>query len=486
MLKNIYFRLGLVSAVFTLALLALLPRTPITIKNQLIYIDSTIGGYAFRLPNGSVLDLRELKKGLDLEGGIRIVLKADMSKIEAAERDNALESAREIISRRVNLLGVSEPYITTQKVGDDYRLIVEIPGVDDVSSAVRLIGQTTQLKFKELAEGKEWTEDKAQEYYQDPTAWVDTNLTGADLKGVDVGFAQGTVDIEQMNRPQIQLRFSNEGRTKFEELAKRNINKPIALFLDESSFPISTPVVSPDLANGLTDDPVISGNFDVETAQSLSVNIRAGALPVPVEVMEQQTIGATLGSDSVSRSFFAGLVGLFLVSLFMIFQYKKLGLLAVIALFIYTIVTLAIYKIFGVVLTLPGIAGFILSIGMATDANVLVFERVKEEMIWGKPRSLALKLGFERAWSSIKDSNISSLITSWVLFEFGEGSVKGFALTLAIGIGVSLFSSIFVVRTLIEAFNFASPRQKSESKEKPGRSSRKIRLPFVRKTGVSA
>ncbi len=474
MFKNVYFRLGLISSVFTLALLIILPRIPITVKNSIINLDSYIGGYYLAFPGGKVLDLREMKKGLDLEGGIRVVLKADVSQIDASERDAALESAKEIISRRVNLLGVSEPYIATSKVGDEYRIIVEIPGLDDVSSAVNLIGQTAQLKFKQLAPDRQWSEEKFQEYYMDPTAWVDTSVTGADLKGVDVVFTQpGTTDIQQANRPQIRLRFSNEGREKFSQLAKENINKPIALYLDEGDYPLSTPVVSPDLAQGLFDDPVISGNFDVETANALSMSIRAGALPVPVQVLQQQTIGATLGEESVTKSFFAGTVGLILLLLFFIFHYKKLGFIAAIALVVYTVVTLAVFKIIPVVLTLPGIAGFVLSIGMATDANVLVFERVKEEILWGKPKSLAIKLGFERAWSSIKDSNISSLITSWVLFKFGSGPVRGFALTLAIGIFISLFSSIFVTRTLIEVFNIGK-------ESKPGRKplvSRKLLKP---------
>ncbi len=465
MFKNVYFRLGLISAIFTLALLALLPRTPIKIDNSYLAIDSVIGGYAFRLPGDRVLDLREMKKGLDLKGGIRVVLKADMSKIEESERDNALDSAKEVVSRRVNLLGVSEPYVAVSKVGDEYRIIVEIPGIEDVSSAVKLIGQTAQLKFKILPADKPWSDDKFQEYYEDPSIWIDSPVTGADLKGVDVVFSGDQTNLEQANRPQIKLRFSTEGRAKFEQLAKENVNKPVALFLDESSSPLSMPVVSPDLAQGLADDPIISGNFDVKTANELSLQIRAGALPVPVEVLEQKTIGATLGAESIQKSFFAGAVGLLLVFLFLVFLYGKFGFIAGIALIIYAVVTLAIFKIIPVVITLPGIAGFILSIGMATDANILIFERIREELSWGKPRNLAIKLGFDRAWSSIKDSNISSLITSWVLFKFGSGPIKGFALTLAIGIFVSLFSSIFVVRTLIQVFNMSK-----EVERKPRRS----------------
>ena len=469
MFKNVYFRLGLISSIFTLAVLAVLPRIPLYVDNQYLKLDTYIGGYNLSFFDGRyVLDLRELKKGLDLEGGIKIVLKADMSKIDEADRNGALESAIEVISRRVNLLGVSEPYIAPSKVGEEYRILVEIPGVEDVSQAIRLIGQTSQLKFKELAPGNEYTEEKFMEYYQNPSAWVDTPVTGADLKGADVVFDQGTTGTEA-NRPKIRLRFTTEGRQKFVELAKRNINKPVALFLDESSYPLSAPIVDPGIAEGLIDDPVISGTFDVKTANALSLNIRAGALPVPVEVLEQRTIGATLGAESIQKSFCAGLVGLFLVLVYMIYMYKRLGVLAGVALIIYTFVTLAIFKLVPVILTLPGITGFILSIGMATDANILIFERIKEELLWGKPRSLAIKLGFERAWSSIKDSNISSLLTALVLFQFGSGSVKGFALTLSIGIIMSLFTSIFVVRTLIEVFNVAGTNitEKEDKKRFP-------------------
>ena len=452
MFRTIYARLGIISAIATLALLVALPRIPITAKNSLINIDSSIGGYYLNFLDGRfVLNLTEFKKGLDLKGGVRIVLKADMSKIDTLERDKALNSAKDIIERRVNLLGVSEPYIASTKIGDEYRIIVEIPGIDDVSSAVDLIGQTAQLRFKQLPADREWDESKFSEYYLDPSAWEDTPVTGADLKGADVVFSQD--DLKTKGAPQIQLKFTNEGREKFSELAKANVNKPIALFLDNGQFPLSMPIVSPDLAKGLLNDPVITGNFDIKTANALSLQIRAGALPVPVEILEQKTIAATLGAESVSKSFFAGLVGLALVLLFMLFMYGRLGLLSGFSLILYALIVLAIFKLIPVVLTLPGIAGFILSIGMATDANILIFERIKEELLWGKPRNLAIKLGFDRAWNSIRDSNISSLLTAGVLFYLGSGSVKGFALTLAIGIAVSLFTSIFVVKTLMEVFN---------------------------------
>ncbi len=451
-MKNLYFRLGIVSLVIILSVLIVLPRVPLTLKNKYISIDSSIGGYVISFANGAyVKDLREFKKGLDIQGGVRIVLKTDMSKIASGDVQNALKSATEVVSRRVNLLGVSEPYITTSVVGGENRIIVEIPGVSDVNEAVQLIGQTAQLKFKQVPANVKWDESMFSEYYQDQKLWEDTGLTGADLKGADVVFGQN--DPVNQGKPQIQLRFSNEGRLKFSDIAKKNINKPIGLFLDNEDYPLSMPLVNPDLASGLTNDPVINGNFDVKTANALSVQIRAGALPVPVSVIEQKTIAATLGADSVEKSFIAGAIGLLLVLVFMVFMYGRLGILSGIALLIYSLLVMAIFKFIPVVLTLPGIAGFILSIGMATDANILIFERVKEEMRWGRPKNLAIKHGFERAWDSIKDSNASSLITCAILFYLGTGPVRGFAFTLAIGIFVSLFSSIFVVRTLIQAFN---------------------------------
>ncbi|KKU58156.1 MAG: Preprotein translocase subunit SecD [candidate division WWE3 bacterium GW2011_GWB1_47_11] len=448
--KNLYFRLLAISVVFLLSILVVLPRIPITFKKSFVNIDSYIGGYSFSLFGGRWrADLTKFREGLDLAGGVRVVLNADVTKIGESERNSALESAVSVIEKRVNYLGVAEPYIAPAKVGDEYRIIVEIPGVSDTASAVKLIGQTAQLKFKVLVVGKDWTEEKFSEYYSNPTAWVDSGVTGADLKGVDVLYDQSKAGT---NSPQVRLKFTNEGRKKFSQVARENVKKPVALFLDEDSTPLSMPVVSENLADALVNDPVITGNFSIETANALSIQLRAGALPVPVEVIEQKTVGATLGDISVHRSLYGGIVGLTLVLVFMVYSYGRLGFLADIALLIYAVITLAIFKGLPVVLTLPGIAGFILSVGMATDANILVFERIKEELAWGRPKTLAAKFGFERAWSSIRDSNISSLITAAVLFYFGTGAVRGFALTLSIGILVSLFTSLFVTQTFVKLF----------------------------------
>jgi len=446
-MKKDYLKLGAIFGLFILATLVAMPSVPVKIPQ--IGVDTTVGGYFFRLLEGRVtIDLRDIKKGLDLQGGVKLVLKADMSKLGETDKAKALESTREIISRRVDYLGVAEPKINTVKAGEEYRIEVEIPGIEDVKMAVDAIGQTAQLRFKTLPKELEWTQEKFAEYFQNPKVWVDSGITGADLRGAEVVFSQGTA-LKDKTSPQIELRFTADGRKKFSELAKANVGKPVALFLDESEFPISMPVISQDLANGLTGDPVINGSFDMKSARALSLQIRAGALPVPISILQQQTVGATLGTESVQKSLKAGAIGLGVVMVFMVVLYGGLGLIANFGLLLYTALVLSIFKIVPVTLTLPGIAGFILSIGMAVDASILAFERIREETKWGKPRGVALKLGFERSWNSIRDSNISSLITAGVLFYFGSGMVRGFALTLAIGIGVSLFTNIFVVRTVI-------------------------------------
>jgi len=448
-MRKEYFKLIAILGLFVLSTLVALPAVPVKVPE--IGVDATVGGYYFKLFGGRFnIDLRDIKRGLDLQGGVKILLRADMSQLDSVNRDKALESSREIIGRRVDYLGVAEPKITTIKVGDEYRIEVEIPGIDDIKTAVEAIGQTAQLRFKTLPKDSEWSQDKFLEYYQNPQVWQDSGITGADLRGAEVVFSQGTA-LKDKTSPQIELQFSTDGRKKFSDLAKNNVGRPVALFLDEGAYPIPTPIIGEDLANGLTGDPVITGNFDMKSARALSLQIRAGALPVPISVLEQKTVGATLGEESVQKSLKAGAVGLGIVMIFMVVLYGELGFIADFGLLLYTALVVAIFKIIPVTLTLPGIAGFILSIGMAVDASILAFERIREEIKWGKPRGVALKLGFERSWNSIRDSNISSLITAGVLFYFGSGMVRGFALTLAIGIVVSLFTSVFVVRTVIRS-----------------------------------
>ncbi len=268
--------------------------------------------------------------------------------------------------------------------------------------------------------------------------YVTTQLTGKQLKRADVVFDQSS------GAPQVQLQFNSEGTKLFAELTKANLNKVIAIYLDGS--PISEPRVQTEITNGTA---VITGSFALKDAKDLAKRLNAGALPVPITLISQSNVGPSLGRDSIDRSLVAGLIGLILVAIFMIVYYRLPGLLAVFALGIYTLITLAIFKLWPVTLTLAGIAGFILSIGMAVDANILVFERTKEELAQGRPLMSAIDEGFRRAWLSIRDSNVSSLLTAFILIGFGSSLIKGFAFTLSIGILVSMFSALTVTRTFL-------------------------------------
>jgi preprotein translocase subunit SecD len=397
-------------------------------------INIHIGGFQF------VRDL-EIKKGVDLAGGAHIVFQADMSNIQAKDQATALQAVRDNIERRINLYGITEPVVETAKSGQDYRLIVELAGVKDVNQAIDLIGATAQLDFRELAPGA--TEAAS------ISDFVSTGLTGKDLSQAQVEFDPKT------GEPEVSIQFSDEGAQKFGDITEKNIGKPLAIFLDE--YPVTAPTVKDSIKDGRA---VISGSFTLQSAKQLSIQLNAGALPVPVKVIEQQNIGASLGDESVQRSVRAGLIGLSAVIFFMGTYYGWLGVLADIALIIYGLVTLAIYKLLPVTLSLPGIAAFLLSVGMAVDSNILIFERLKEEIRWGKPYNIAMELGFGRAWNSIRDANVSTLITCFVLFNpfdwsflNNSGMVRGFALNLAIGVLLSLFTGIVVSRTLIRAFS---------------------------------
>ncbi len=374
--------------------------------------------------------------GLDLSGGTHLVLQADMEKIDQQDRERAFSSAKNIVEKRVNLYGLTESIIQQAKVGDSYRIIVEIPGVTDINQAVELIGKTAQLSFFEESTQSANISTPASffQFWSKPTG-----LSGKDLIRSQVTFNP------QTGKPEVALEFNENGGKLFAEITKRNIGKTIAIFLDNQL--LSAPKVNEEITGGKA---VIQGDFSVNEAKNLSIALNAGALPVPLKVIEQRNIGATLGQESIQQSIRAGVIGFFIIGLFMIVNYGFLGLVADSALLIYALVTLAIFKLIPVTLTLAGIAGFILSIGMAVDANILIFERMKEEIRWGKDSITALSLGFERAFSSIRDSNVSSLITCGILYWFGSGIVRGFAITLSIGILVSLFSAITVTRTFIK------------------------------------
>ncbi len=394
-------------------------------------LDFKVGSFRF------ARDL-EFKLGLDLQGGSHLVYEADVSKLSAADKKIALDATRANIERRVNLLGVSESVIQTAVAGDSSRLIIELPGVKDVKQALATIGETAKLQFAEVldASPSASASPSAQTAQFNPT-----DLTGSDLKTAVVQFGgQG----KSMGTPVISISFTADGAKKFADLTRKNLGKPLAIFLDNQL--VSAPTVQNEITTG---QAIISGGFTLDEAKRLAVQLNAGSLPVSIKVIEQRNIGATLGSESVTKSLFAGLIGLALIWIFMAANYGKNGIIANVALLIYILISLSIFKLIPITLTLAGIAGFILSVGVAVDANILVFERMKEELRWGRPKKVALELAFHRAWSSIRDSNISSAITASILFWFGSGPVRGFALTLIIGILVSLFTSITITRNLL-------------------------------------
>ena len=380
----------------------------------------------------------KVRLGLDLQGGAQLVYQANLSKVGASDRTSAMESLTKVIGQRVNPGGTSE--ITIQTSGTD-RVIIELPGVKDLNEAIATIGKTADLQFSEVKVTDGSTN----------IVPISTGLSGKDVQ-------RATVDFDpQTSQPIVSLQLkSGEPTQKFGDLTTRINKEGSRLLVTLDQDVVFGPAT---VSNPITDGKaVLTGNFTTADAKKTAQLINAGALPVPISLVEQRTVGATLGQESIAKSIIAGIIGLTVVALFMILYYRLAGVIAVVALSIYTLITLAIYKLSGsspspIVLTLAGIAGFILSIGMAVDANILIFERTKEEYRGGKEFVSAVESGFERAWSSIRDSNVSTLITCAILFIFA-GSVpiiKGFAVTLALGVLISMFTAITVSRTLLRA-----------------------------------
>lgn len=367
--------------------------------------------------------------GLDLVGGSHLVYQADLSQVKETDRDSVINGLRDVIERRVNLFGVAEPQIFTAKSGNNAQLIVELAGVKEVSDAIKQIGETPLLDFREV------------EQNGSSTTFIPTNLTGRYVSSAQLTFDDTT------RAPQVSISFNNEGAGIFEIMTERNIGKPIAIFLD--NILIEEPVVQQKISGG---QAVITGRFTIDQASKLVERFNAGALPAPITLVNQQTISPSLGADSMNKAIFAGVLGTIIVMIFMILYYRLLGLFASLALIIYIVLTLGIFKLIPITMSLSGLAGFVLTIGMAVDANVLIFERIKEELKKGISRATAVEEGFRRAWPSISDSNTSTIITAVILYYFTSSFVRGFALTLLIGVIVSLFSAITTTRLFLRVF----------------------------------
>ncbi len=539
-------------------------RNYIAISIFFIAMGLILGGFVYLKPynkaidflnesfdlNISHFDSPDFKLGLDLQGGSQLTYKADLSEVPHENKEQRMENLRDLIERRVNQFGVTEPVVQIR--GE--RLIVELAGIDDPVEAIKEIGETPFLEFKELddektteeidnydkqakekaeeilrriKEGEDFSE-LALEYSEDPGSKENAGDLGWFSKGMMVSeFEEVVFDLKEneisdeivktefgyhiikktesendegeirashiliSSEPQeddykwvatelggehlrtaryriepgmgiqIELDFTSEGALLFEEITERNVGKPLAIFLDGKSIIDTTgdgkiteddlyaPIIQEKITGGKA---VITGETDIETARQITIRLESGALPVPIELISQQNVGASLGADSLARSLVAGLIGFLAVVIFMISYYRFPGLLASLSLIIYVILVLSVFKIFSVTLTLSGIAGFILSMGIAIDANVLIFSRMREETKEGYSLKDSIDNSIKRAWPSIRDGNLTTLIVAFILFYIGTSFVQGFALTLIIGILISLFSSLVITRCFLKSF----------------------------------
>ena len=404
----------------------------------LIVILAIIGGI-FIYPQGLGNKYRPWRLGLDLVGGTHLIYEVDMSQVEYSGRDSVMAGLRDVIERRVNLFGVSEPQVVSAKEGDSYRLIVELAGIKDIKAAISEIGLTPFLDFREVIE-QQAEAGEIQAEGENKVKFIPTDLTGRYVKGAQIDFNRTT------GAPQVNIQFNDEGAKIFEKLTARNVDRPLAIFLDNNL--IEMPIVQERISGGRAQ---ITGKFTVDEAKKMVERFNAGALPAPITLISQQTIGASLGQESLKKAIYAGALGTLAIVLFILGYYRKLGIFASLALVIYIILTAAVFKL-GITMSLAGIAGFILSIGMAVDANILIFERTKEEIKNGLSKISAIEEGFKRAWPSIRDSNISTMITSIILYYFTSSFIKGFALALLIGVLISMFSAITTTRILLRTF----------------------------------
>jgi protein-export membrane protein SecD len=422
---------------------------------MLLIVASIIGYFVYvsSLPGGT----HPFVLGLDLSGGSHLVFSADVSKLPPEDIKASMSALRDDVERRVNTFGVSEPLVYTEQgqslssKESAYKLIVEMPGVTDPDNAAASIGATPKLEFRiaTAADLKEF-EKKIPTFTSTTTQELEyvALFKQTELNGTMVGRASLTFD-QTTGSPQVGLTFNSDGRKLFSDMTKSHVGDYIGIFLDDHL--IQAPVVREEIPNG---QAVISGGFTLDEAQTLVRNLNFGALPVPIKLISTQTIGPSLGAEAVQGGLKAGFISFIIIAFFLIVWYRLPGLVAVIALGVYTAVMLALFKFIPVTLTAAGIAGFIITIGMAVDANILIFERMKEELAHGRGIWDAMHEGFARAWLSIRDSNISSIITGIILYKFGSTSVvTGFALVFIIGVLVSMFTAITASRMLLYAIS---------------------------------
>ncbi len=373
-------------------------------------------------------NIKTMALGLDLVGGSQLVYEADVSELPEEEIDGAMQSLKETLNRRLNAFGTSEVSIAVEKTSifaenndTTRRLIISIPGVTDIEEAKKMIGKIPLLEFKIKKDGQ----------------YEKTGLTGKHLESA-------VLAADQLGQPAVAIQFNEEGTELFAKLTNENIGKQMGIFID--GVPISEPFLRAKINNGAS---IIEGNFTLEEAKELTRNLKFGALPVQIKLISSNTISPAMGEEMLISGIKASIIGFILISIFLIAFYKVSGVVAILALMSYVILTLSVFKMFGFVFTAAGIAGFIISIGMAVDANVLIFERIKEELRRGKALKESVLIGFERAWLSIRDGNISSIITAIILFYMATSLVKGFSLTFGFGVLISMFTAIVLTRTFL-------------------------------------
>lgn len=387
----------------------------------------------FSLPR---LQPKEFLLGLDLKGGVSLLYDTDLSLIPAKDHTQAAEGAREVIERRVNFFGFTESQVALTKIGNSYRILVEIPGKITLEQATAMVGETPVLDFREeIATTTSATTTTIEPFKLTP-------LNGRMLKRAQVIFNPTTY------APEVEIEFNDEGKKIFADLTQRNLNKRLAIYLD--GVPITMPVVRDVITDGRA---VISGNFNIEEAKKLATRLNAGALPVPIKLISSQQIGSILGEDDLQKTIKAGIIGVLIMIIYMIIYYRFLGLVSIVSLCIYALIILFVYKNLPITLTLSGLAGFLVSIGMAIDANVLIAERIKEELFLGKDLYLAVVEATKRAWSAIRDSNFTTLLIMLILYMLGTSFVKGFSLTLSLGIVISLMANFFLTRYILLALS---------------------------------